>query len=266
MDVFLSKNYRKQLKERLKSFPNNGYGQSKKLAEYLNVSTAYISQVLAEDRHLSTDQAFLVCEFLDYTKLETSYFMKLIDCERASNHKYKKWLELELEKIRKEASEVSKRIQFDKELSLEDKAIFYSDWYYSAIRMHCSISDKNLEELVEALGISKKLTKDAISFLLSKNLLIKTNEKYRISTSSTHLGSDSPLVKLHHQNWRKKAVERCMEENENKIHYSSPMTLSKKDSEKIKNLLLACIQDIGELVDPSPEEEFMCLNVDWFKV
>lgn len=44
------------------------------------------------------------------------------------------------------------------------------------------------------------------------------------------------------------------------------MTVGKNDVETIRAILLKAIQDVGKVVDPAPNEELMCLNIDWFKV
>ncbi len=71
---------------------------------------------------------------------------------------------------------------------------------------------------------------------------------------------------LHHSNWRKKALENVKVPAGVKIHYTSPMTLSKTDAEKIQAMLHKAIEEIGNVVDPSPAEQLMCLNIDWFRV
>ncbi len=266
MDTFHVTNYRQFLRKKLESLPKQGFGQTKKMAEHLLVSSAFMSQVLNEKRDLTHDQLFLACEFLVLSELETKYLLKLVQFERASHHAYKKVLKKELEDIRKESKDVANRIQFKKVLSDSEKAIFYSDWYYSAIRMLSSIEPQTVESLMKKLGLPLEIVSEAIQFLLSSGLLAEEKNRYVIGALSTHLGADSPLVALHHANWRKKALEHVKMKSSVKIHYTSPMTLSLKDAEKIQALLLKAIEEAGKIVDPSPAEELMCLNLDWFRV
>jgi uncharacterized protein (TIGR02147 family) len=262
MSVIGSKNYREIIRLAIERSQWN----AKKLSEHLGVSTAFMSQVLAEQKNLTPDQAHLTSEYFGFTQLERQYFLKVVEWERAGHYRYKEHLNKELKQIEAESKVVAKRIQFQKVLKNEDKAIFYSDWYYSAVRMYCDIQPRTFEELVQLIGVSKIELGQAVEFLIEKGLLVEADGKYRIGTMSTHLEADSPFVLLHHANWRKKALEYVRRDSPTKIHYSSPMTLSADDAEKIQKILLEAIQNVGRIVDPSPSEQVMCLNIDWFKL
>lgn len=266
MDLFEYENYRKLIKDRLYSLPKAGHGQAKKMASFVGVSTAFISQILSEIRHLTSDQGYLVSEFLAFSTLETKYFLKIMESEKSGNHKHKKWIQNEIEQIRNESKKISNRISFNKVLSDEEKAIFYSDWYYSAIRMYCSIELQSIDSLIKSTGLPKKIISDAVQFLLTNGLIINDNDRYKIGSQSTHLNADSPWIALHHANWRKKAIEKVKIPSDLKVHYTSPMTLSKIDAQKVQTLIHKLIEDVGKIVDPSPSEDLMCLNVDWFQV
>ncbi len=266
MDTFSYEDYRLLIKEKLAGLPKSGHGQAKRLAEYVGVSTAFVSQVLSGLRHLGPEQNFLVTEFLGLSELETRYFLKLMEWEKSGNHKHKKWLRKSLEAIRDESKKISNRIQFQKVLSDEEKAIFYSDWHFSAIRMHCSIQPRSLSELMDFLGLPRSVTSQEVQFLVQCGLIIQNQELYQIGSMSTHLPAESPWVMLHHSNWRKKALENVKLPAPVKIHFTSPMTLSSSDAEKIQAMLHKMLEDIGNVVDPSPPEQTMCLNIDWFRV
>jgi hypothetical protein len=225
-----------------------------------------MSQVLAEQRHFSADQAYLVCEYFAFTDNEKRFYLKLYEFERAANHQHRSWLQMELKEIQQGARRVSSRVQYEKELSNEDKGLFYSDWYYSALRMLCSIEPMSLTQLVERVKLPREILLGAVEELLRMQLLIDEGGKYRIGTLSTHVEANSPWVAIHHSNWRKKALENCKVPYENKVHYTSPMTLSKADVIRVQERLLEVIEEAGEIVDNSDPEEFMCLNIDWFKV
>ena len=69
-----------------------------------------------------------------------------------------------------------------------------------------------------------------------------------------------------HQNWRHRAILSLGEDNDFDLHYSSVLVLSKKDSLKIKDLILEFIKEKEKILLPSPEEEMVALNVDYFKI
>ena len=55
-------------------------------------------------------------------------------------------------------------------------------------------------------------------------------------------------------------------ENDFNLHYSSILTLSKKDCLKIKELIIQLIKDKEKILIPSPNEDILCLNLDLFKL
>jgi uncharacterized protein (TIGR02147 family) len=189
--------------------------------------------------------------------------------ERASSLSYKQSLGRDLKSIKEQSQKLEKRLTHKQILSDEQKAIFYSDWHYSAIRMLTSISGyESSDAIAQYLGLPKKMVTEALQFLEAAQLVVKEKEKnkYKIGPLSTHIGADSPWVKLHHNNWRSKAIEYINYPDHLKLHYTSPMTLSAVDVEKIRAKLVTMIDEIGKVVDNSPANQLMCLNVDWFQI
>lgn len=42
--------------------------------------------------------------------------------------------------------------------------------------------------------------------------------------------------------------------------------LSKADSDRIREFLIEAINRVDAILEPSPSEDLMCLNIDWFRV
>lgn len=68
-----------------------------------------------------------------------------------------------------------------------------------------------------------------------------------------------------HQNWRLKATLDSTTDT-NGIHYTSIQTLSEKDFNKIKKLLMTGIEQTRRIIEPSTPEQLVCMNLDFFKV
>lgn len=90
--------------------------------------------------------------------------------------------------------------------------------------------------------------------------------KLKIGTRHTHLDPESPFIKFHHLNWRYKAIENIKLNYDEKLHYSGPTTIGKKDALLVRAEIVKLLERVGEIIDPSPDEELMCLNIDWFKL
>ena len=138
---------------------------------------------------------------------------------------------------------------------------------YNAVQQLAAIPEYNSEfKIAERLNIPIKKMRDILSFLISAGLCVERNGELETGPARIHLASDSPWIRQHHCNWRTRALENLYQEDQSKIYYSSPVTLSKADYEKIRRKLITMIEEIGKLVDPLPSEELVCLNIDWFKV
>ncbi len=267
MDIFSYSNFRIYLRESIKKMPKAGHGQNKKIAEAAGISTAFFSQVLSDKRQLSLEQASLISEFLGLSEIESEYFLVLVQLDNAGNESLRKMLTAQANRIKKSATVISKRLSVTTEVSDADKPIYYSDWIFIAVQQLIAIPNFDSEyKIAERLGVPVKRVKEAITFLLHAGLCIEKDGKIAIGPARIHLAPDSPWIKQHHTNWRAQAINRMYSEDDMKLHYSSPMTLSKSDCEKIRKRLVAVIEEIGKIVDPSPSEELTCLNIDWFNV
>ena len=153
MNIFLFENYRNLLKKTITSLPKEGHGQAKKLAQYLGVSTTLISQILAEQKHMTLDQAFLSTEFFTFNELESRYFIALVQYEKAGSKSFKMSLQKDLNKYREQSQKLEKRLTHQQILTEEQKAYFYSDWTYSAIRMLSSIKDFDSPDAIDRKSV-----------------------------------------------------------------------------------------------------------------
>lgn len=267
MDIFEFNDFREFLKKTIKAMPKGGHGQGKRLAEAAGISTAFFSQVLSDKRQLSPEQASLIADELELSDIQAEYFMLLVEIDRSGNQSLLKRLKQKKENLKKSSQEISKRFSKITEVSEEDKPIYYSDWPFIAVQQLTAINEyDSVYKIAARLNLPLKQVKEVFSFLLNAGLCIEQNGRLNIGPARTHLKSTSPWIKQHHLNWRLRAAQNYHSDTENRLHYSSPMTLSKSDFEKIRGLLLSTIDEVAKIVDPSPSEELYCLNMDWFKV
>jgi uncharacterized protein (TIGR02147 family) len=268
VSVFNSTDYRTFISKRFLEMPKRGYGQARKLSNYLGVHTTLVSQILKGLKTLTLEQASLCAEFLGLTDLETEYFLLLVQWDRAGNESLRKNLKRQMEQTKSKSIELVNRLKSDKKLKEEQKAIFYSDWVYSAVRQLTAIGEyHSVTSIAEALDLSPKRAREVVEFLLSTDLIEEEKGKLKIGAKSTHLESTSPWIKMHHMNWRQKSLEEMSKDYSNdKLFYTAPMTLSKKDALKIREMIVQFLEKVDEVVEPSPSEELWCIGIDWFRV
>lgn len=260
-------NYRKFMKKRLSEMPNRGYGQLSQLARHLNVHPTLVSQIMKGQKSLTTDQAALSAEFFGLSELETEYFVTLVQVERAGPPAAKSLALKLLRRLKEQSQQLSKRLSSEGRLSDEQRAVFYSDWTYSAVRQSVALPEiQTVEEIAAHLGLPLRKVQLVMDFLLKTGLCKSERGSLKVGPASTYVEAGSPWARVHHGNWRQRALsvmDRGAAEN---LHFSSPLTISRADAERVREKLVQFIEEINQIVDPSPSEELYCLNFDWFAI
>ncbi len=262
------KDYKTYLKALLKTYPKHGRGQSRRLADHLNVAAIVVSQVLARDRHFTPEQAIKVAEFFGMDARTSEYFIFLVNYARADSKELKAFYQNKLAALRTEAENIRNLVQGKTGLlSKEDQGVYYSNWYYVAVRALSALPQtQTVEALASYLGMSRADIGEIVSFLVEAGLCVQDERgKIRPGPKQIHIENKSPFVNNHRRNWRDKAKEKLSGPGNDDFFYSSVVTLSEKDAELFRKKLLQFIQDFSKQVRASPEETNRCLNIDWFK-
>lgn len=268
MNIFDFTDYRRFVADRIKSMPGRGRGQFLKIANALGMHTSSISQIFKGHKNLTLEQGASLAEYLELTELEADYFLTLIEYERSGNRSLKKIIENRIKKLKEKANQLSNRLPPSKVITEDEQTRFYSDWFYSAIRLSTDIPGfQTVDDLSRKFSLSRVLVDEVLKFLVQAGLCVETSGEFKLGSKRTHLDVTSPLVSRHHTNWRLKAIEKSSRiGTDNELQFSSPMTLSNADAKKVRKELQDYIQSIVKISFDSPSEELFCLNMDWFKV
>jgi hypothetical protein len=177
-------------------------------------------------------------------------------------------LDRQLGQLRAQGKRISAQIPQSQILNDQKKALFYSNWHYSATRLLTSIpAYSSVGAIAERLRLPYKLVSEVVEFLLHTGLCVQKDGALEIGPSLTHLDADSPFVARHHANWRLKSLERHDHlDHDRELAYTGPMTLSRKDAQRVRSLALELVRNVVETAQPSSSEVLYCLNVDWFEV
>jgi uncharacterized protein (TIGR02147 family) len=260
--------YKKFLNEFIKSQPKSGHGYKLKIAEALRVHPTLVTQILKGQKSFTMEQAFTLSQFLKFNDIEKDYFLTLIEYDRAGTDQLKKFIEAKLLKLRQEGEKVKNRVAMYSSMSEADQAIFYSHWYYSAIRLSCDIGkEASIKSLSKQLNLPVELVEQVLTFLASRGLVVHQDNKiFTSGPQNTFLPSESPLISRHHMNWRIKAIEKHPRLQNDELAFSAPVTIAEKDLNEVKKMCLDLIQSISKKVSTSPSETLACINIDWFKI
>lgn len=266
MNIYDAKNYKEFVNHRIQSMPKRGHGQFRRMANFLAVNSVYVSQVFRGSRELNVEQACELVDFFGLSDLEGLYFIGLVERERAGSKKLKSVIQRRLDELREKSQDLKQRLKQEKQLTDETKAIFYSNWYYSGIRLLTSIQGfQSADEIAEKFQLPLSLVNRVLEFLVQTGLCELQNNKFVFGPKSTHLEASSPLVTRHHMNWRVKGMERMGNLSAEELFLSLPCSISEKAMKEIREELVKCIERVTSKIDAAPEEQLACLNIDFFK-
>lgn len=265
--IYEFESYKDYVRKWISSQPKAGRGELSKMARFLGVHSTMMSHVFKRHAHLSEEQACELCEYLGLDHDETSFFLQLVQLEKAGSEKLKAVLRTEVKKQKEKWLTVSSQVKPDKELSDEKKAIFYSSWHYSAVRLLSNLPKSNtLHSLKQQLGLPLNTLNKMLRFLTDAGIIEETDGKFRTLLSKIHVSSTSPFIWKHHQNWRVKAMERYQQISDDELFFTSPLTINSRDIAEVKKKILKLIQEVSQTVEKSDPDTLCCLNIDWVKL
>ncbi len=246
--------------------PKNGHGEYRRISEHLQVSTTMVSQVFKGDKHLSLEMGAELCDYLNLTEEESEYLLLSLEYKKAGSYKLQHRLKKQLTKSQTRAQKLENRIKKDLDLSDENKAVFYSSWIYSGVRLLSDIAELNNSlDIAKRLHLEKNLVEKVIDFLVEHKLCIKQSGQLKMGPTSTHLGTSSLLLSKHHQNWRLQAFNKMILNDSSNLFFTGPMVLSQEVADEIRRQLPEFIQQTLVKVHPSKSEVVRCLNIDWYE-
>jgi uncharacterized protein (TIGR02147 family) len=266
LDLFKYVDYRRYISDWLELARESGQSNLTRLASAIKVHPTFLAHVLKGTKNLSSEQTIELTEALGLTKIEHDYLFGLVNLDKAGSEKLRNYWRQRIKEISQERQKLISRIGKHRELTAEQKATFYSSWLYVAIYVATAIHDgQSLEEIALRFNLSREKSESYLSFLVQTGICEVNNGIYRMGSAVIYLPNESPLVVRHHSNWRIKAMNRMDQREEIELFFTSPMSMSKNDFLKIRNLIAEMIQTSLEICKDSSAEEVVCMNIDFFR-
>jgi uncharacterized protein (TIGR02147 family) len=231
------------------------------------MSSSYLTQILAGTKHLSSEQAYEMALDMGLTEKETDYFLVLVEIGRVGTVKLRERLVFKMRGLQAESNKVAAKISVstDRHLTDEQKAIYYSNWIYTAVRNLVPTGQFNsVKEIAAKLDLPEPRVEGVLQFLIDVGLIAKSESGLKYRQGYTHLDPGNPLIFRHHQNWRQRAIQRMDHYNENHLHYTCPMAISKNLAIQLRKDLLEEIKRLNQSMKEIPEVSY-CLNIDLFE-
>jgi len=242
-------------------------GQLTRAAEALNCQRSYLSRVISENLHLTPDHAFKLSRYWKLSHDHAHYFQTLVDFERAGDPEYRTHLKTRLSEMKRKNESVQERAARTG-LSVDALQVnYFSNWIWSAAHFLTSIPEfQSLGALSQRLALRPEILLGYLKALEAQGFIESKNEKWIYKSGEFHASKDSPLVILHHQNWRNRAVQDAQDFENGAVHFTAVQTVSHADYERLKELLLQFIAEASQIAGPSKPEEGIAITCDLFKV
>lgn len=242
------------------------YGYKAQIAEAAQCQRSHLSLVLSGKAHLSPEQALGVANFFELNRQEKGFFLLLVQYARAGSPGLKSFIKTQIDEQLKAREDLGQRIVEKVVLPEEHTAILYSSWEPLAVLISLTIPTTRAPvAIADRLGLRREHVEKILADLERINLVENHGAEWRARQNNIHLPKSSRFNGPNHSHWRQRAVQNAMLDNED-VHYTSVCTLSRKDAQKLKQMLLEFIDHGRELIAPSAEEELYCLTCDWFRV
>lgn len=265
--IFDFREYKPFLISWIRSRPHKGHGSKAAMARAVGCQTAYISQVILGPAHLSAEQAEKLAQFFKFTEDETEYFLLLVQKDRAGTETLRIHCLRKIGKIQDHRAQLKSRIDPEVQLKSAAQVTYFSSWIYSAVHVLTTIPTFQTRERISSrLQLPLPVIDEVLKFLVASQLVKKDGGTLKPGMARLHLPHDSPLVGRHHINWRLQAIRDLEIRNDESLHYSSCVSISKKDAADIREQLLKMIERAKAQIKASPEEELYSLCLDFFEL
>lgn len=265
MDIFTYKDYRKFLNDWLFLEKKQHRLNASILAEKIQVHPTFISQVLKGNKDFSSEQWLNICEIIKLTEIENDYLHFLLLQNRAGTNQARFFYQKKLDEILKKRLQLQERMTDHRQLTDQERSVFYSSWIYSAIRLFTACNEgQNLDQLSKKFQLSKSKTDEILNFLCAANLCKFENGKYHMSDQHIHVPANSPFVVRHHTNWRLRAINSLENTSTEEMSFTAPMSITKKDFLLIREKIVKLIQEVIEVAKASEAEDLATLTIDLF--
>lgn len=242
-------------------------GAKTKIAAICECEKSYLSKVLNQEVHLTPDHGFKICEHFQFSSEEREYFMALLEYERASSLSYKNFL---LKKIKSMAKVYEASLKKNERIEVNESSseiLYNSNWMYCAVNILTSIPEyQSRSKIAERLNITSSLLDQILKNLELMKYIKKQNNSWQYLSGAAHLSDKSPLVHFHHANWRNRALIDAQDVEKDGLHYTNVQSISEELFESLRKQIHHFINQTAKQAEPSPPEELVCLNLDFFKV
>ncbi|HTL12954.1 MAG TPA: DUF4423 domain-containing protein [Bdellovibrionota bacterium] len=264
--VFDFNDYKAFLLERIRSSPQKG--QRSRIARAAGCQSAYVSQVLNGHLQFSLEQGEAIGRYLALSEDEGEFFLMLIQKARAGTPSLRRHFDRRIDRILQARNQLKNRLKSEPTVSPADLTRYFMHWDIAAVHALFATQDFRTPEAIAArLSLPLPRVTDILAFLEATGQARKGPEgTYERGAARMHFGADHPVLPLFHRNWRLQAQLSLNREAQQDTHYTSVITLSEADVDRVKKLWTEWILQVKDITAATDPRDLHCLSFDFFRV
>jgi uncharacterized protein (TIGR02147 family) len=240
-------------------------GYQGRLAEASGCQKSYFSQVLRSDLHLTLEHGANLAAFWGLDEEETSYFLDLIQLDRAGVPRLREVLKRRLAAAREKQAEPSRRYGSAVGLSEESRQAYYSSWAHAAVHILTGTeSFRTAQAISDRLSLPLAVVTKILRELESMGVTAHVGGKWANQARTLHIPKESYLNGVNHNNWRQRAVLDSQRAQTAGLHYTSVQSHSLEDFARIREAVMEAVEKSRKIIGPSPAEDVSVLCLDFF--
>lgn len=263
--IFAYSDYRAYLTNFLKT-QEAGWGVLTRLAKAAECHRPYLSKVVAGEAHLTASQLFGLAKYWQFSEAETEYLLRLLEIEKATQAKFKKYLRDKNEELKRKEEKLAKLVDRPA-LSPDSKdALYFSFWAWCAVHVLTSIPQfQTVKAISERLHLPPAQVEWMLATLAGWGSVKEEKGRWKFAANEHHISRESPLSVFHHSNWRQLAMLNAQKQLPESVHFTVVQSVSREDFEKIRGLVLEAIRNVAKIAGPSAEEKMYAFSCDFFE-
>lgn len=243
-------------------------GVIKKLADSLRCHSTFIAQVLNGRADFSAEQGLEISRHFAFSPDQQEFFLTLLLRDRSGTKTLKEYYQKKLDYIHESRRDLKSKVQPKEDLSGAFEAEYFGNWIYQAAHALTQVDRyQSAAALSKVLGRSIEEIGSILLRLQTMDLVKQHGTSWESTLTSLHLSKDSPFIRALHTGWKTKLLTdlqtATMLEG---THYSGVITVTSKDYERVRDVLVKSIADIRKVVEGSTSENAYVLSLDCYKM
>jgi uncharacterized protein (TIGR02147 family) len=237
-----------------------------RLSQAAGCHLSYLTRVLQSKCDLTPDHAYGLSHFWNLGDAEAEFFLTTVYLARASSPGLKRKYRAQLEKLKDTHNDLGRQTGVSRTINFASDIEYYASWYTAAIHLLTAVPEfQTPTALAKKVGLEEGLVKEILKKLLEMKLVHLQKDRFVCSRGGLHVPRGSSLAWLHLSNWRHRALANAQRTSAD-LHFTSVYSLSKKDAQALKDLLVKYISQCEAILTDSPDETVIAINLDLFEV